>query len=199
MEVEAKPSPWPCVVMLVGLLLCCLAMPRFWRSAGTPDPGLAPPEQSALDHGPDSARINQLAEEMLRTITGGTPSVTGRFGNANLGAPFLEPANSSIIASSQPPTIDELINTSRLRGNLGSSEGLLIPSRPEFPTLSPPLAPPNESWPWVEPHVTVVSDGPNPHILAALEGIGQALSAYCGRFATRFCFTRGQAPHGSVR
>ena len=25
MQVDQKPSPWPCVVMLVGLLVCCLA------------------------------------------------------------------------------------------------------------------------------------------------------------------------------
>ena len=36
MEVEKQPSPWPCVVMLVGLLLCCLAAPRYWQHDGSP-------------------------------------------------------------------------------------------------------------------------------------------------------------------
>ncbi len=31
MEIEQQPSPWPCVVMLAGLLLCCLAAPCYWQ------------------------------------------------------------------------------------------------------------------------------------------------------------------------
>ena len=32
MHVDQKPSPWPCVAMLVGLLLLCVSAPLYWRS-----------------------------------------------------------------------------------------------------------------------------------------------------------------------
>ncbi len=31
MQVNKQPSPWPCVVMLVGLLLFCLVVPSYWE------------------------------------------------------------------------------------------------------------------------------------------------------------------------
>ena len=31
MQVDQQPSPWPCVAMLVGLLLFCLAAPFYWQ------------------------------------------------------------------------------------------------------------------------------------------------------------------------
>jgi hypothetical protein len=166
--------------MLVGLLLCCLAVPRFWQSTGTQDHGLAATESRARAHeGSTNARVNQLAEEMLRMITGSTTSVTGSFGGTSLTAPIYDPASGNYISLCPPPTIEALIDTARWRGgNFGGSDGLLIPSRPEaFPSIETPLTPPDEQWPWADSQVTVV-DGPNPHILAALSGIGQALTAY---------------------
>jgi hypothetical protein len=41
MQVERQPSPWPSVVMLVGLLLFCLTVPRYWRLP-TPSGAAAP-------------------------------------------------------------------------------------------------------------------------------------------------------------
>lgn len=31
MQVNRQPSPWPCVVMLVGLVIFCLTVPKYWR------------------------------------------------------------------------------------------------------------------------------------------------------------------------
>lgn len=37
MQVDKQPSPWPCVAMLVGLLLFCLAAPRYWQPDDSPN------------------------------------------------------------------------------------------------------------------------------------------------------------------
>jgi hypothetical protein len=31
MQCDKQPSPWPCVIMLVGLLVFCLAAPQYWQ------------------------------------------------------------------------------------------------------------------------------------------------------------------------
>jgi hypothetical protein len=39
MEVDREPSPWPCLAMLIGLLLMCLLAPSYWRSKDSEFPG----------------------------------------------------------------------------------------------------------------------------------------------------------------
>jgi hypothetical protein len=54
MQVDRQPSPWPCVALLIGLVLLCLMAPRYWRSQT--DPGaterLAEPVRSESRSGP---------------------------------------------------------------------------------------------------------------------------------------------------
>ena len=38
MQVDRQPSPWPCVLMLAGLLLFCLAVPYYWQHDELPKP-----------------------------------------------------------------------------------------------------------------------------------------------------------------
>ena len=36
MQCDKQPSPWPCVAMIVGLLLFCLAAPQYWQHDASP-------------------------------------------------------------------------------------------------------------------------------------------------------------------
>lgn len=37
MQVERKPSRWPYVGMLIGLLAACLLAPSYWQTADAPE------------------------------------------------------------------------------------------------------------------------------------------------------------------
>ena len=52
MQCDKQPSPWPCVIMLVGLLVFCLAAPQYWqhdRSTGVAADAEAPTANWAAD------------------------------------------------------------------------------------------------------------------------------------------------------
>src|SRR3954468_2044153 len=50
MQVDRQPSPWPCVVMLAGLLLLCLMAPRYWQNTVVvEDPAIGSATDLAFD------------------------------------------------------------------------------------------------------------------------------------------------------
>src|SRR5688572_17882404 len=43
MQIERKPSRWPYVGALIGLLIFCLTVPRYWQADSTSFPGAIEP------------------------------------------------------------------------------------------------------------------------------------------------------------
>src|SRR3990172_5706925 len=92
MQVDRQPSPWPCVAMLVGLLLFCLTVPRYWRN----DNPIAP-ERAIKSNAPSP---NEAVG--LRFGMGGA--------HAGFGVLSAGPSpDNDLLHLFAPPTIEELI------------------------------------------------------------------------------------------
>lgn len=150
MQCDKQPSPWPCVIMLVGLLVFCLAAPQYWqhdRSTGVATDADAPNANWATDFAFDVA-----------------PPVTDRQSDAlNLWS---------------PPTIDDLIaarsTASQFDGSpangFGQSTGWQPFTRqPEYGSRSHDL--------FVEPAQTQRVEA-HPFVTSSLESLGAAVADY---------------------
>ncbi|HEY3391317.1 MAG TPA: hypothetical protein VGK58_01325 [Lacipirellulaceae bacterium] len=120
MQVDSKPSPWPCVAMLVALLLFCLTMPRFWQPGNPATNGTAGDETSnvtdveqvwAFD---STYSMFQAPYAALNPYTALNPLGATGFHELELDLTGRTMADGSLIAICPPPTIDELIETARL-------------------------------------------------------------------------------------
>ena len=111
MQVDQKPSPWPCVVMLVGLLACCLSVPIYWRPSRIPDPD-GPPVADALGTRPDPGLTSAAANPTHRA-SASLPAMMPSFGigldNAILHPPARPVGGNSWVSLCPPPTLEELI------------------------------------------------------------------------------------------
>lgn len=115
MEIQRQPSPWPCVVMLVGLFLCCLAAPCYWQHE--------PAESSAGD--PSQARREQreLAAFSFRVVY--SPLENQLWSKQ----PTLATSpNSEILDLWVPPSIDELVAARATSGQLRPNSVLMDPT-----------------------------------------------------------------------
>ncbi len=104
MQVEKQPSPWPSVVMLVGLVLFCLTLPRYWQtptdrghSAAGNHAALRTPEVS------DSGTLAQYASNQIKTSV--LRSHGGAYNRYSLGYT----AETDLLSLWSGPTIEELV------------------------------------------------------------------------------------------
>lgn len=134
MKVDKQPSPWPCVAMLVGLLLFCLAAPRFWQSDVTVTDGARIGLSQGLVGGAD--RLESSSAPVRFGVS--LPEWPFNFGNANIGLAGGA-ANSDLLNLFASPSIEELIATrgdcSRYDAFTGQKAGTL-----EWPTLFAPTS-----------------------------------------------------------
>jgi hypothetical protein len=176
MQVDQKPSPWPCVVMLVGLLVCCLTVPRYWRrpkslelppvsASSTADKTAADP---AADAPGQANRKSQIARPTLR------------FGfDELLAQPPVRPlANNSWVSLCPPPSIEELAaaHAGVKRYDLGADWRQSDWSR--WPIVAAPLAPREETWQSAGAALAMEQPKPNPLVGAALARVGDLLITY---------------------
>ncbi len=104
MQVSKQPSPWPCVVMLVGLLLFCLVAPSYW-------------EQDSPSSAIRSTQSGHQQTKQGVTIVDGRrntatpPAVNWSTPNANYGGANCSEAspNADLLSLWAPPTIEQLI------------------------------------------------------------------------------------------
>ena len=104
MQVDPKPSPWPCVVMLVGLLLVCLTVPHYWQEA--PDTPLGGAELDILPNGSGEPFATWLSPRI--------PDHLAALGDGALGNGFDEMLNTGPLTLGPTPTIEQLVESARL-------------------------------------------------------------------------------------
>ncbi len=115
MQVEQQPSPWPCVIMLAGLLLFCLAAPYYWQHEQ--------PSKSAADaeffrlHAHGSGRFAVGTARSPESTTLVLPNSQFDFGNVRVGMVGSVP-NSDLLNLWTPPTIEELIASRATYGQI---------------------------------------------------------------------------------
>lgn len=189
MQVDRKPSPWPCVAMLIALLLVCLTVPLYWQSDKTPR-DVASGNSDDLPAAAFSSIVpGCAARSLLGSATAIGPYVPG-FADVNLGLPAGLLADNSLLSLCPPPTIEELIAAARVaseRSNEG--RGRHNPNFANWPMFAPPSTVSAESpWPKVdiEPLPAAV---PGPLVGAALRHVGRAVAQYSpAEIAPRFVF-----------
>jgi hypothetical protein len=96
MEIKKRPSPWPWVTLIVLLLVCCLAAPRFWQPAPTTDLDLLAP----ISADEFQASVSNARPVQFNTAIG--PVI------AELGGLF------------EPPSIEELVASRSIYGQYDS-------------------------------------------------------------------------------
>lgn len=181
MEVKKQPSPWPCVVMLVALLACCLAAPHYWQRDTT--------SKSAEDaeFSPEYAG-DCIANPMLTTRLA-LPNAPFDLGNVRFGITGNVP-NSDLLNLWAPPTIEELIATGGAYGQSGAlgngTNGQSFDWPPfTFPTNSGSQI--NDSSTNAPPNQPVE---PSPFVTSSLERIGTAIAEFSPADVLRPLITR---------
>ena len=169
MQVDPQPSPWPCVVMLVGLLLFCLTVPCYW-SDDSPDNALNADTGEAVSSTPSVPFRNWSPTDL--------PSPLQGIGQNAVGLPALPPTG--LLSLTRRPTIEELIENGRLgslpfdASMMGRSAGL-----PGWPAVSSPLIPSIAPWPLTNSPVAAPSrPESHPVVTAAMQRVGRALAVY---------------------
>ncbi len=161
MQVDQKPSVWPCVAMLVTLLLFCVTVPHYWRhdsAALSPKPivdarKLAPPSRADLDF----------------DIATNLPFGVGDFSDLSF-APNDGQTDNDLVALWGPPTIEELITA-----HVGSSR--VGESSIGWPVFQPTLARTSEIAGPVR-SAGVAAAAMHPRVRAALARAGRWIADY---------------------
>jgi hypothetical protein len=179
MQVDQKPSPWPCVVMLVGLLLCCLTLPLYWRPSSAPDRSLSADPVTSNSRKIATGSAADRPQRATPTFPNTPPSLGFGLDNELVHPPTRLLGDNSWISLCPPPTIAELAasgGTGTLRFDASSDWRHMDWSR--WPIVAAPVISPEEVWPAAGSQIPVVSAKPNPLIAAALERVGNVMGMY---------------------
>ena len=181
MQVDQKPSPWPCVVMLVGLLACCLTVPLYWRPSAAPD---RPPATASISAKPERTTTGPIEANRSHPATFGLPTIPASRG-ISLDTVLVQPparlvGNNNWLSLCPPPTIEELVAVVPIeRDAIGCGNRLaanrLVPLADHG--LSAEFGS-EDVWPTTDSQIAVASEEPNPLIAAALERVGTMLVTY---------------------
>ncbi len=171
MQVDAKPSPWPCAVMLVGLLLFCLTVPRYWEAGDGQRSGANSDRRgnlafSAKDQLPGHSKFATYAEYG----TGGTFA----FGRLNSQLPWGVVQDDLSLSLCPQPTIEELIETARFRSQ-GFGVGALAHGTAGWPVFGPPRGVLSTSYPPANGVGLNEQVVPSSAVTAVIERIGRAM------------------------
>ena len=169
MEVKNQPSPWPCVLMLLALLLCCLAVPRYWQQDKTSSTA----EKTDFFHdgfrGPNANVLTtrQIALPKLQFDLGSPGWGTLGNGHASELADFWS-----------PPTIEELVARQSMYGQFDATRQGTNGASFNWPAL----AIPSDNTPASDEAVDFVPASPSveadPYIAAALNQAGAVIASY---------------------
>jgi hypothetical protein len=178
--------------MLVGLLLICLIVPWFWRPSGMRGESASTQpinRSTSAAEQVDSVEIERLLASMLELATGDTAPMCG-FGHPMVVPPF--PAScAGWDLLSMSPVIDDPAKSARWDdARLGGNADWPRWSAADPPIFAFPLVVPDRQWPPANFEASATTDGPNPFVMSALEGIGQALAAYSAADAATLLFSR---------
>ena len=168
MQVDPKPSPWPCVVMLVGLLLFCLTVPQYWED--TPDDALGLDEFDRPAVG--------VAEPLPEWANQPLPSSLAALGQGTLGFSIGTTPSAGLLTLCPTPTIEELIDSARLGSARYDRNGLGEPYATGWPTLVAPAVASDIAWPRESDSAAAETELSSPLLAAAMERVGRALAVY---------------------
>lgn len=176
MEIEQQPSPWPCVVMLAGLLLCCLAAPCYWQH-----------RQSNLATADDtSAAPRKLPDLATFSFRAAYSSFEGNYA---LKQPSdKENPNLEILSLWAPPSIEELVaahaNSSQFQPNESLRDPTSVPWLPYANSTSvvAPFAGQEPASPPVE--------RPPQYVTELFLGMGAAIADYLPANVAADCVAR---------
>jgi hypothetical protein len=105
MQVNRQPNPWPSVVMLVGLALFCLTVPRYWREqADVPPKPVAP-----LAHAPRTSTESALVFPPFGVYGAYQPHSFNIPGNPRAPHPSMFVLDNDLLSLWPSPTIEELV------------------------------------------------------------------------------------------
>lgn len=120
MEIEKQPSPWPAVLMLVGLLACCLAAPCYWQhEQSKPQPPQVTVATQPREFTAFSFRVMYAPSDRAVAIQ-------------REGSP--ESPNDELLRLWTPPSIDELVAA---RATYGRFDPLVLQRERQFVPWSP--------------------------------------------------------------
>lgn len=118
MQVDRQPNPWPTLVMLIGLALSCLMVPRYWRNATN----LAeePPQPAPFSHA--NRRAAESALVFPPSDIFGSPRLYGLNDDHahRLPAPSMFVLDNDLLSLWASPTIEELVAARLGTSNLDS-------------------------------------------------------------------------------
>lgn len=159
MQVDRQPSPWPSVVMLVGLVLVCVTVPRFWRT----------PLDRFAGSGASQSEFTSPSIDSRGTVNCQSPTGTGfgplqyrGFGQSSIGASRVQLLHSDLSSLWAGPTIEELV-AERIVANQP------YPGPVSWPVIDFALVPKAEQAFDMEQH---------PAIANAFDRIGRAMVVY---------------------
>ncbi|MFO0790744.1 MAG: hypothetical protein U0805_14910 [Pirellulales bacterium] len=130
MQVEREPSPWPCVLMLAGLLLFCLAAPYYWSCEHAK-------QQTAEMFHNDGGLFVSGSDGVKAVAPFALPSSRYDFGNIHFGL-MADAQTGESQVSWGSPTIDELVAAHTTYGRFGAA----ATTQYDQPLLWKPWAPP---------------------------------------------------------
>ncbi len=119
MQVDRKPSRWPFVGALIGLLIICLSLPRYWQSCRTREDASStlskcPTDDAAVQWSPTTT----YERPTIDPFAGRTTNVFGQFVASDPSVPVGVThsqangnINSLLPTFSSAPSVDELIAT----------------------------------------------------------------------------------------
>jgi hypothetical protein len=120
MQVNRQSNPWPSVVMLVGLALFCLTVPRYWRKQV--DLADVPPKPAApLSHAPRISIESALVFPPFGVYGTQEPYGIGGTGNHRTGHPSMFALGNDLLSLWASPTIEELVAARAGTANLNTS------------------------------------------------------------------------------
>lgn len=183
MQVDQKPSPWPCVVMLLGLLLLCPVLPRLWKSTAREHEGAR--SSAATDDVNKVCEKRQTAiDELAAQVLGTIAKVAKESGASCDKSCPKNPIEFSFLSEMPPsgclpPTLGSLSSPGLafawpVNSQPNSFDSVAIAGQ----GLGDATSPRNAIWPEVAENVSVVADAPSPYVLTAIAGIGQIVADY---------------------
>ncbi len=212
MQIERKPSRWPYVGMLIGLLVACLLAPSYWHSAEAPEQSLGGPASDL------PRRVAYLPGSAAKLGTSPTNSVTKEVPYLLPGGPALDwiaatglipnverwPAATGRggFAVAPSPTIDDLISSLDGNSRLPAAEARQFSSdgSGEF-TLWSPMA---VGSPALSADPNALAAIPGPRVTAALRWVGGMAADYSpivigrwlGQAVSRYWLQFAEGPTG---
>ena len=175
MQVEQKPSAWPYVATLVGLLLFCLTVPCLWQRDAVPD-DLSDILPRRIPQDVASGDSNGTVRPPLNLDATDNHYQPISLGNLGPVGPFASLSTAGQLNLWAPPTLEELVRASAGAAHMNAGAGYNQFGLAGWPSFSLPADPDSDQR---SPQTgSFVVAAPDPLLLAALEGAGQAVARY---------------------